>query len=162
MITFQKLICIILLYFAVLALSIEKIKLSWEIATLHNNFENLQIEYDALKDLNLKLTTQFYIENSPANIEKTAKEELGMIKKQPKKIIKTNGIIVTIAFNSLEDNIIKNFFKPSIKFFPKDIPLNNEHESFFDCIAKKVRPSDFEIKNNPRSRSAIMRVFKKL
>ena len=55
--------------------------------TLHNNFENLQIEHDALKDLNLKLTTQFYIENSPANIEKTAKEELGMIKKQPKKII---------------------------------------------------------------------------
>ena len=87
MITFQKLICIILLCFAVLALSIEKIKLSWEIATLHNNFENLQIEHDALKDLNLKLTTQFYIENSPANIEKTATEELGMIKKQPKKII---------------------------------------------------------------------------
>ena len=79
-----------------------------------------------------------------------------------KKIIKTNGIIVTIAFHSLEDNIIKNFFKPSMKFFPKDIPLNNEQESFFDCIAKKVRPSDFEIKNNPRSRSAIMRVFKKL
>ena len=79
-----------------------------------------------------------------------------------KKIIKTNGIIVTIAFHSLEDNIIKNFFKPSIKSFPKDIPLNNEQESFFDCIAKKVRPSDFEIKNNPRSRSAIMRVFKKL
>ena len=42
---------------------------------------------NVLKDLNLKLTTQFYIENSPANIEKTAKEELGMIKKQPKKII---------------------------------------------------------------------------
>ena len=79
-----------------------------------------------------------------------------------KKIIKTNGIIVTIAFHSLEDNIIKNFFKPSIKSFPKDIPLNNEQESFFDCIAKKLRPSDFEIKNNPRSRSAIMRVFKKL
>jgi len=79
-----------------------------------------------------------------------------------KKIIKTNGIIVTIAFHSLEDNIIKNFFKPSIKSFPKDIPLNNEKESFFDCIAKKVRPSHFEIKNNPRSRSAIMRVFKKL
>ena len=79
-----------------------------------------------------------------------------------KKILKTNGIIVTIAFHSLEDNIVKIFFKPSIKSFPKDIPLNNEQELYFDCIAKKVRPSDFEIKNNPRSRSAIMRVFKKL
>ena len=82
-IIFQYLFLLVLIFI----LSIEKIKLSWEIATLHNNFENLQIEYDALKDLNLKLTTQFYIENSPANIEKTAKEELGMIKKQPKKII---------------------------------------------------------------------------
>ena len=93
------------------------------------------------------------------------RQELDEFKKSlqsAKKIIKTNGIIVTIAFHSLEDNIIKNFFKPSIKSFPKDIPLNNEQESFFDCIAKKVRPSDFEIKNNPRSRSAIMRVFKKL
>ena len=51
---------------------------------------------------------------------------------------------------------------PVLVDLPKDIPLNNERESFFDCIAKKVRPSDFEIKNNPRSRSAIMRVFKKL
>jgi cell division protein FtsL len=69
-------------------LSFEKIKLSWEISTLHNNFENLQIEYDNLKDLNLKLITQFNIENSPASIEKIAKEKLGMEKKRPKKIIK--------------------------------------------------------------------------
>ena len=69
-------------------LSFEKIKLSWEISTLHNNFENLQIEYDNLKDLNLKLITQFNIENSPASIEKIAKEKLGMEKKRPKKRIK--------------------------------------------------------------------------
>ena len=56
-IIFQYLFLLVLIFI----LSIEKIKLSWEIATLHNNFENLQIEYDALKDLNLKLTTQFYI-----------------------------------------------------------------------------------------------------
>ena len=52
------------------------------------HFENLQIEYDNLKDLNLKLITQFNIENSPASIEKIAKEKLGMEKKRPKKIIK--------------------------------------------------------------------------
>ena len=32
----------------------------------------------------LKLTTQFYIKNSPASIEKIAKESLGMEKKRPK------------------------------------------------------------------------------
>ena len=68
-------------------LSIEKIKLSWEISTLYNNNENLIVEFENLKDLNLKLITQFHIENSPANIEKIAKEKLLMVKKRPKKII---------------------------------------------------------------------------
>ena len=40
-----------------------------------------------LKDMNLKLITQFHVEHSPANIEKMAKENLGMIKKRPKEII---------------------------------------------------------------------------
>ena len=70
----------------VFILSIEKIKLSWEISTLYNNNENLKVEFENLKDLNLKLTTQFYVENLPANIEKIAKEDLGMIKKRPKKV----------------------------------------------------------------------------
>ena len=70
----------------VFILSIEKIKLSWEISTLYNNNENLKVEFENLKDLNLKLTTQFHVENSPANIEKIAKENLGMIKKRPKKV----------------------------------------------------------------------------
>ena len=68
----------------ILFLSFEKIKLSWEISTLYNNNENLLVEFENLKDLNLKLVTQFHIENSPASIEKTAKETLGMQKKTPK------------------------------------------------------------------------------
>ena len=78
------------------------------------------------------------------------------------KLIKFGGFIVTIAFHSLEDNIIKNFFKPSLVSFPKDIPINNQEEKKFKCIAKKVRASKEEIIINPRSRSAIMRVFQKI
>jgi len=84
----KELSYLVLLFSLVIFLSLEKVKLSWEVSILHNNFENLQIEYDNLKDLNLKLITQFHVENSPANIEKIAKEELGMEKKRPKKIIK--------------------------------------------------------------------------
>ncbi len=84
----KELSYLVLLLSLVIFLSLEKVKLSWEVSILHNNFENLQIEYDNLKDLNLKLITQFHVENSPANIEKIAKEELGMEKKRPKKIIK--------------------------------------------------------------------------
>ena len=79
---FQYLFLLVL----VLILSIQKIKLSWEISTLYNNNENLKVEFENLKDLNLRLTTQFHIENSPANIEKIAKEDLRMIKKRPKKV----------------------------------------------------------------------------
>ena len=71
----------------VFILSLEKIKLSWEIRTLYNNNEILKIEFENLKDLNLKLITQFHLENSPANIEKIAKESLGMKKRRPKEII---------------------------------------------------------------------------
>ena len=81
---------------------------------------------------------------------------------QAKSLLKKNGIVVVISFHSLEDNIVKNFFKAEIKNYPKDIPINNEEFKEFECIAKKVRPSAKEIELNKRSRSAIMRVFKKL
>ena len=87
MINNKMIINIFILFVSIFFLSIEKIKLSWEISTLHNNYANLRVEHDNLKDLNLKLTTQFYIQNSPASIEKIAKETLGMEKKRPRKII---------------------------------------------------------------------------
>jgi len=89
-------------------------------------------------------------------------EELSLSLDAAKKILKPKGVIVTIAFHSLEDNIIKNSFKPSLESFPKDIPLNNIEEKKFTCIAKKIRPSADEIKKNTRARSALMRVFQKI
>ena len=76
----------LMLLIIIFILSIEKIKLSWEIRTLYNNNEILKIEFENLKDLNLKLITQFHLENSPANIEKIAKESLGMQKRRPNEI----------------------------------------------------------------------------
>ena len=87
MINNKMIINIFVLFVSIFFLSIEKIKLSWEISTLHNNYANLRVEHDNLKDLNLKLTTQSYIKNSPASIERIAKESLGMEKKRPTKIV---------------------------------------------------------------------------
>ena len=84
MITRGYILYLVVVLNIILFLSFEKIKLSWEISTLYNNNENLLIEFENLKDLNLKLVTQFHIENSPASIEKIAKETLGMQKKAPK------------------------------------------------------------------------------
>ena len=87
MINNKMIINIFVLFISIFFLSIEKIKLSWEISTLYNNYANLRVEHDNLKDLNLKLTTQSYIKNSPASIERIAKESLGMEKKRPTKIV---------------------------------------------------------------------------
>jgi 16S rRNA (cytosine1402-N4)-methyltransferase len=77
-------------------------------------------------------------------------------------ILRAGGIVVVISFHSLEDRIVKNFFKPEVDRLPKDIPINTSVTEKYKCIGKKIKPSVHEIKNNPRSRSAVMRVFYKL
>ena len=88
-------------------------------------------------------------------------EHLELALAQLSELLTENGVIVIISFHSLEDLIVKNFFKPDVQFLPKDIPINNIVTQEFKCIKKKLKPSAEEIKRNPRSRSAVMRVFSK-
>ena len=73
-------------------------------------------------------------------------------------ILKKNSRIVIVAFHSLEDKIIKNFFKKSgYKNF------NDDKKNVFRIITKKpITPSPEEIKINPRSKSAKLRVAEKI
>jgi 16S rRNA (cytosine1402-N4)-methyltransferase len=78
------------------------------------------------------------------------------------------GRLVVVSFHSLEDSIVKNFFKESsIKKVAKS-KYSKEPDSFpqgkwLKIITKKpVVPSAGEVKRNPRSRSAKLRVAEKI
>lgn len=77
-------------------------------------------------------------------------------------MMKVGSRLVFISFHSLEDRLIKNFFRPKEINYPRDIPINNEIEIRYKALGKKIRASKDEIKINPRSRSAILRAFEKI
>ena len=65
-------------------------------------------------------------------------------------VLAPRGRIVTVAFHSGEDAIIKNFFKtPDIR------------KRFTPLTPKPVWPTPAEVSRNPRARSAILRAFEK-
>ena len=78
-----------------------------------------------------------------------------------KKLLKS-GKIVVISFHSLEDRIAKQSFKPQTNLIEKKIPIFNDITKEEFAVSKVFLPTDNEISMNPRSRSAKMRVIKKL
>lgn len=72
-------------------------------------------------------------------------------------LLSLNGILSIITFHSLEDRIVKNFFKKLIESkIPSYIPTNNTDVKF-KLNTKIIYPTESEIKNNNRSRSAKLR-----
>ena len=78
------------------------------------------------------------------------------------KYVKKGGRIAIITFHSIEDKIVKNFFKDNAIecVCPPAFPLCIcNHKAKIKIINKKsICPSDSEIKINPRSRSARLRI----
>ena len=81
------------------------------------------------------------------------------------KVVKKDGIIAVVTFHSLEDKIVKYFFKSlsENKSVSRYMPKGEEKINLFKSIHKKpIFPSEKEIKENPPSRSAKLRyVIKK-
>ena len=76
------------------------------------------------------------------------------------KILKKDGVLAVVTFHSLEDKIVKYFFKSLTenKSISRYEPKVKQKEIFFKMPLKKpIIPSDKELKENPPSRSAKLR-----
>ena len=90
-------------------------------------------------------------------------DELGALKEllaQTTTLLKPGGRIAIITFHSLEDRIVKTFFRNgSFSETEADEVYGTKPESPFLIISKKpIVPGEKELKLNPRSRSAKLRV----
>ena len=87
--------------------------------------------------------------------------ELGL--KAALKILKPGARLAVISFHSLEDRIVKQFMQAHSKIeIPRGLPVREKDlpQSVLEIIGR-IKPSDAEIVENPRARSAIMRVAEK-
>jgi len=95
-------------------------------------------------------------------------DELGVLKRLFDSLEKAkleNCIVAIISFHSLEDRIVKNYFKKWTKscICPPEAfrcECGNNHSLGKVITRKPIIPTKEEIKQNPRSRSSKLRIFK--
>jgi len=80
--------------------------------------------------------------------------------------IKVGGRLAVISFHSLEDRIVKDYFREQSRDLvnpPYERIYEVERKATLKLIAKKpIVPTDDEIKDNPRARSAKLRVIERV
>ena len=94
-------------------------------------------------------------------------DELGALKEMLQQIpslLKPGARVAIITFHSLEDRLVKNFFRRGSFEEPEENPfINTEPVNELKLVNKKpITPADRELKENARSRSSKLRVAEKV
>src|SRR3954471_24436261 len=81
-------------------------------------------------------------------------------------VLKPGGRLAVVTFHSLEDRVVKRFLKERSGAVPAGSRHQPERaraisEPSFEGIARPVRPSEDDIRANPRARSATLRVARR-
>ena len=117
---------------------------------------------------------KFRIDKHPARqifqaIRIEVNNELGVIEpaiNQALDLLNVGGRVAVITFHSLEDRLVRNIFKEKCAIDPKLKGMPNipaEYLPDFELVVNKaINPSEEEIKNNPRARSAKLRVIERI
>ena len=74
-----RLYSLFFLLFALLCVCLETVKVRWQIAQEFENQAYLRLSQNKFKEINVQLQTEHYHLNSPAKVERHAKEILKMV-----------------------------------------------------------------------------------
>lgn len=92
-------------------------------------------------------------------------EEIETVLMQLLEILSIGGRFAVISFHSLEDRMVKDFIRVNEKgeTLPRGLPIKtiDLQQQRLRKVTKPIKPSENEMLNNPRARSAILRVAEK-
>lgn len=91
-------------------------------------------------------------------------EELKLALVQGVENLAPSGRLAVISFHSLEDRIVKRFFRDEMRDdLPIGLPIaHKEVRSRLRSLSRAIKSSAAEIEANPRSRSAVLRLVEKM